>query len=78
MSRPPRPKLNHFWKTPELKLLDQEYAGAKPEDLKRLFPNHSLTAIYMMANRRGLRKYRNNSTWQAVAAAHVPTFQFGG
>ena len=70
------------WTTREVAQLKLIYRDAIDGELIAAFPRHPLGSIKDMAKRQGLRKGNNRTDtmrkYRAIAAAHVPTFQFGG
>ena len=70
------------WTTHEVTRLKRIYRDALDSELVAAFPRHPIGSIANLARRLGLRKASTRTDtmrkYRAIAAAHRPTFQFGG
>ncbi len=64
------------WVTPEIARLRQTWATASRQEIETALPRHSWASIRSTAHDLGLRRSYGDRRWLAIAASHVPTFDF--
>ncbi len=67
------PKVNYAWTNQELRILRESYPIMSVKEIQAKFlQRHSISSIWNMANRHGIRKNRSRAHWIATAANYRP------